>query len=193
MNVGILLFDEVEVLDFAGPFEAFAVTTDQTNHKVFNVFTVAEKTEISARNGLIVQSKYLLENAPHIDILIIPGGYGAETVELHNEKLKQWIKQRYQSSKITLSVCTGAFILAETGLLNGLSATTHWMDLQRFEEDYPQINVIKNVRYVDQGRLISSAGISSGIHASLYTISKLVNREIAMDTAKRMEFDTHFD
>ena len=190
MNVGILLFDEVEVLDFAGPFEAFAITTDQNHQKIFNVFTIAEKEEISARNGLIVKSTYQLENTPSIDVLVIPGGYGAETVELYNRSLLDWIKQRHQTTKITLSVCTGAFILAETGLLDGLSATTHWMDLQRFEDDYPKINVIRNVRYVDQGQIITSAGISSGIHASLYVIATLFDRDIALDTANRMEFDT---
>lgn len=190
MNVGILLFDEVEVLDFAGPYEAFALTTDQHNQRIFNVFTVAEKEEISARNGLIVKSKFRLEDAPPIDILVIPGGYGAETVELYNTTLLNWIKQRHQTTKITLSVCTGAFILAETGLLDELAATTHWMDLQRLEDDYPKIQVIQNVRYVDQGQIMTSAGISSGIHASLYVIAKLTQREIALVTAKRMEFDT---
>ena len=117
MNVGILLFDEVEVLDFAGPYETFAVTIDNNNNKVFNVFTVAQKHEISARNGLLVTADYLLENSPHIDILVVPGGYGAETVELYNKTLLNWINLKHQTTNITFSICTGAFILAEAGLL----------------------------------------------------------------------------
>lgn len=189
MNVGILLFDEVEVLDFSGPYETFAVTLDNNNNKVFNVFTVAQKHEISARNGLLVTADYLLENAPHIDILVIPGGYGAETVELYNKTLLNWINLKHQTTNITFSICTGAFILAESGLLDGLNATTHWMDLSRLEGEYPNITVIKDVKFVDQGKIITSAGISSGINASLHIVSKVANREIALNTAKRMEFE----
>lgn len=189
MNVGILLFDEVEVLDFAGPYEVFAITTDDAHQKLFHVFTVAQKHEISARNGLVVKSDYLLAQAPHIDILVIPGGLGAETVELYNNELLAWIKATHQTTQLTCSICTGAFILAETGLLNGLEATTHWMDLARLETQYPEITVLKGVRYVDQGKIITAAGISSGIHASLYAVSKLTQRDIAVNTAKRMEFE----
>lgn len=189
MNVGILLFDEVEVLDFAGPYETFAVTIDNNNNKVFNVFTVAQKHEISARNGLLVTADYLLENSPYIDILVIPGGYGAETVELYNKTLLNWINLKHQTTNITFSICTGAFILAEAGLLDGLNATTHWMDLSRLENEYPNITVSKGVKFVDQGKIITSAGISSGINASLHIISKVATHEIALNTAKRMEFE----
>ena len=191
MNVAILLFDEVELLDFAGPYEVFAITRDHQNHKVFNVFTVAQKHEISARNGLLVKSDYLLDNCPDIDILVIPGGYGAETVELYNKALISWIKLKHHTANITFSICTGAFILAEAGLLDGLSATTHWMDLTRLEADYPNIKVIKEVKFVDQDKIITSAGISSGINASLYLVSKLASKEIALNTAKRMEFEVN--
>jgi transcriptional regulator GlxA family with amidase domain len=189
MNVGILLFDEVEVLDFAGPYEVFAITIDHDHKKIFNVFTVAQKHEISARNGLVVKSDYLLEQAPQIDILVIPGGYGAETVELYNTQLLDWIKEKHQTTQITFSICTGAFILAESGLLNGLNATTHWMDLSRLDAQYPQITVIKGVKFVDEHKIITAAGISSGINASLHIVSKLTHRKIALNTARRMEFE----
>ncbi|WP_281181682.1 DJ-1/PfpI family protein [Acinetobacter gandensis] len=89
-------------------------------------------------------------------------------------------------------MCTGAFILAEAGLLNGLKATTHWMDIARLKQDYPQIEVLSDVKYVDEGKIITAAGISSGINASLYIVAKLHGLEIAKQTAKRMEYDVEF-
>lgn len=93
-------------------------------------------------------------------------------------------------SNITFSICTGAFILAEAGLLDGLNATTHWMDISRLEAEYPKITVMKDVRFVDENKIITSAGISSGINASLYVVSKVTNRDVALNTARRMEFET---
>lgn len=192
MNVGILLFNEVEVLDFAGPFEVFSICSNTDQHKLFNVFTIAEQAEIHARNGLVVKSQYHLDNAPDIDILVIPGGFGAETVEMYNQPLLQWILHRHPHSQMTFSICSGAFILAEAGLLNGLKATTHWMDIPRLTQEYPQIEVLSDVKYVDEGKIITAAGISSGINASLYIVAKLHGLEIAKQTAKRIEYDAVF-
>ena len=192
MNVGILLFNEVEVLDFAGPFEVFSICSNAEQKKLFNVFTVSEHAQISARNGLQITSHYTLDTAPHIDILVIPGGLGAETVEMYNVPLRQWLLQRHAQAQRSFSSCTGAFILAEAGLLNGLKATTHWMDIARLTQDYPHIEVLSDVKYVDEGKIITAAGISSGINASLYIVAKLHGLEIAKQTAKRMEYDAAF-
>ena len=192
MNVGILLFNEVEVLDFAGPFEVFSICSDADQQKLFNVFTISQQTEIRARNGLMVHSHYHLDTAPQIDLLVIPGGLGAETVEMYNEPLRQWLLQRHAQAQLTFSICTGAFILAEAGLLNGLKATTHWMDIPRLTQEYPQIEVLSDVKYVDEGQIITAAGISSGINASLYIVAKLHGLDIAKQTAKRMEYDSEF-
>lgn len=192
MNVGILLFNEVEVLDFAGPFEVFSICSTDDQKKLFNVFTVSEQPEIIARNGLQVKSHYTFETTPQIDLLVIPGGLGAETVEMYNLNLRQWILQQHTHAQLTFSICTGAFILAEAGLLDGLKATTHWMDIARLKQDYPQIDVLTNVKYVDEGKIISAAGISSGINASLYIVAKLHGVDIAKQTAKRMEYDAVF-
>lgn len=192
MNVGILLFNEVEVLDFAGPFEVFSICSTDDQKKLFNVFTVSEQPEIIARNGLQLKSHYTFETTPQIDLLVIPGGLGAETVEMYNLNLRQWILQQHTHAQLTFSICTGAFILAEAGLLDGLKATTHWMDIARLKQDYPQIDVLTNVKYVDEGKIISAAGISSGINASLYIVAKLHGADIAKQTAKRMEYDAAF-
>jgi transcriptional regulator GlxA family with amidase domain len=189
ITVGILLFNEVEVLDFAGPYEVFSVAT-KDNLKLFNVITIGENTELlKARNGLKITPDYQFNNHPKLDLLIIPGGYGAEEIEIKNINLLNWIKKQSKQVKVLASVCTGALLLAESGLLENKEATTHWMDLDRLEKEYPKIKVIKDVKYVDQNEIITSAGISAGINMSFYIIKKLTSIKIVIDTAKRMEYD----
>ena len=190
-KIGILLFNEVEVLDFAGPFEVFSITTyPGFEEKPFIVKTVAEnKKVIKARNGLQVQPDYDFNDAPSFDILVVPGGFGAEEIEIHNQKVIRWIKESMKKVQLMASVCTGAFLLAQAGLLNGKRATTHWMDIDRLAKEYPQVVVEGNVKYVDQGNIITSGGISAGINMSFYLVKKLLGEEIAKTTAQRMEYD----
>ncbi|MEX6457495.1 DJ-1/PfpI family protein [Moraxella osloensis] len=193
LTVGICLFDEVEVLDFAGPFEVFSLAENEQGEKLFNVIVISQNNVIKARNGLTVLADYNLTNHPKIDVLVIPGGYGAEQIEIHNTVLLEWIKQQSNQVSILLSICTGVFLLAKIGLLDNLKATTHWMDVAQIQKDYPKIEVVTNQRYVDNGKIITSGGISSGIHASLYTVAKLSKIAMANETAKRMEFDFYLD
>lgn len=190
-NIGILLFNEVEVLDFAGPFEVFSITAcGECNEKPFSVHTVAQtKDLIKARNGLKIKPDYDFYDAPKFDILIIPGGYGAEEIEVHNPTVINWIKNSISNVDIMASVCTGAFLLAEAGLLDGKKATTHWMDIDRLENEYTQVKIQRNIKFVDESPIITSAGISAGINMSFYIIKKLLGEEIASATAKRMECD----
>ncbi|MBF4691533.1 DJ-1/PfpI family protein [Fusibacter ferrireducens] len=194
IHVGILLFNEVEVLDFAGPFEVFSIATHlNSNEKVFQVSTVGQTGDmILARNGLKVQPHFSFLNAPEFDVLIVPGGYGAEEIEIHNDTMIYWIQEREKQVKILASVCTGAFLLAEAGLLNGKKATTHWMDIDRLEKEYPHIQVKRSVKYVDEGHIITSGGISAGINMSFHLVEKLCNIEIARATAKRMAYEIDF-
>lgn len=190
-KVGILLFNEVEVLDFAGPFEVFSIATHPgSDDKLFTVKTVAQTKEIiKARNGLQVVPDLTFDEKPEFDILIIPGGYGAEQIEINNTTLIDWLREQLGCVDIMASVCTGAFLLAKAGLLNDKDVTTHWMDIDRLEEEFPLIRVRRNVKFVDQGQIITSGGISAGINMSFHIINRLVGKDVSRFTAKRMEYD----
>ncbi len=191
MTIGILLFDEVEVLDFAGPFEVFSLARRADGEKIFRVHTVAQtKRQIHARGGLFVVPEYDFATVPPLDALIVPGGWGAEEVELHNSAVLHFVNAIHDCPDATVaSVCTGAFILAEAGLLSGRAATTHWMDLDRLAREYPEVTVRRGVKFVDEGRVLTSGGISAGIHLALHLVSRWAGREAAVETARRMEYD----
>lgn len=194
-QVGILLFNEVEVMDFAGPFEVFSIARypghpDGDAVKPFVVKTVAQTKElIKTRYQLQVLPDFDFGAAPPFDILIIPGGYGAEEVEIRNPKLIAWIQQRAQQVQLLASVCTGAFLLAEAGLLDGKRATTHWLDIDRLAGEYPRVSVQRGVKYVDEGSVMTAGGISAGINLSFYIMEKLLGAAIAQTAARRMEYD----
>ncbi|ANF98331.1 DJ-1/PfpI family protein [Paenibacillus bovis] len=189
-NVGIFLFNEVEVLDFAGPFEVFSISVHSDGSKAFRVYTVSENGQmISARNGLQVQPEYSFATLPSVDILIIPGGYGAEEIEIHKPQVIEWIRSHAAQQRVVASICTGALLLAEASLLDGLSATTHWMDLERLERDYPKVQTRSGIKYVDEGQILTSGGISAGIHLSLHLVRRYTGIETAERTARRMEYD----
>lgn len=190
MQVGIFIFDNVEVLDFAGPYEVFtcASRVNQGETPLFNVFTVGETLKpIHARAGLKIDPDFSLENNPEIDCLIIPGG--VVSAELNKKNVIEWIAKQSLNTKITASVCTGAFLLAEAGVLEGKSATTHWEDIADLRATFPELTVKEGLRWVDEGPTVSSAGISAGIDMSLHLIERLKNRDLALRTAKQLEFD----
>ncbi|MEK5437467.1 MULTISPECIES: DJ-1/PfpI family protein [Paenibacillus] len=195
-SVGIFLFNDVEVLDFAGPFEVFSVTTYPDQHvgtpesNPFLVKLVSETGElVQACNGLKVQPDYSFDNAPYFDILVIPGGLGVREKEIYNEKVIQWISQRMGKVKLMTSVCTGALLLAKAGLLNGKMATTHWASYDRLENEFPAVTVKRNIKFVDQGNIVTSGGISAGINMTFHIVKQLLGSEIARTTAKTMEYD----
>ncbi|MFB0508460.1 MAG: DJ-1/PfpI family protein [Thermodesulfobacteriota bacterium] len=188
-NVAILIFDEVEVLDFCGPFEVFSVAGRGDNLNPFTVYTVAEESKpIMARNHLSVNPRYTIMDCPHPHILVVPGGYGTRR-EMHNATLIDWIKGRSQEAELVLSVCTGALLLAKAGLLEGMAATTHHSAIEFLKEVAPNTTIQEGKRIVDNGRIIVSAGISAGIDMSLYVISQLLGEEEALETARYMEYD----
>jgi transcriptional regulator GlxA family with amidase domain len=188
-NVAVLLFHEVEVLDFCGPFEVFSVTRNRDNSTPFNVYTVAENLEpIMARHDLSVNPRYTISGCPKPDILLVPGGYGTRK-EMHNRVLTDWIKGSFQGTELILSVCTGALLLAKAGLLDGLVATTHHGAIELLKEVAPNTTIDAAKRFVDNGKIILSAGISAGIDMSLYVVARLLGEEHAWETAQYMEYD----
>ncbi len=188
MNVGILIYPNVEVLDFAGPFEVLSTANRLSDkNEKFDVFIVSEHlSQVSARGGLKIMPDYACTEHPDIDVLMIPGG--VHTPQLSNPVLINWIKQTANQAKLIATVCTGVFLLAESGLINGHSVTTHWQDIDDLKIQYPQLDIISGQRWVESKRVISSAGISAGLDMSLYLVSKLLNLELAERTAKQMEY-----
>ena len=173
-NVAILIFDDVEVLDFAGPFEVFNVTGEVLEPPPFRVYTVAETDEaIKARGQLSINPHYTIHTCPPPDILLIPGGIGTRRL-LHNQVILDWIKAQADQVEYLLSVCTGALLLGQAGLLDGLNATTHHTTFDLLRQLAPSATVREDRRYVDNGRIITSAGISAGIDMALYVVHKLV-------------------
>lgn len=197
-NVAIFIFDDVEVLDFAGPFEIFSVCGLRSGgEKPFNVYTVAEKHNIRARNNLLITSNYLLADCPKPDIVLIPGGGGMHAdgspfgsrKEMYNEMLLNWIRKQNETAELMLSVCTGSLMLAKAGLLEGLEATTHWKAVEAMQAAAPNTKLFPEKRWVDNGRIILSAGVSAGIDMSLYVISKLLGKEVADENAQYIQYD----
>ena len=185
-EVAILIFDDVEVLDFCGPFEVFSVTGRPLGETPFKVYTVAEKSPVLTRGQLSVNPSYTLDQCPQPDILIVPGGSGTRR-EMHNQPLITWIKAYSEQAELILSVCTGALLLAKAGLLDGLTATTHHGALDLLKDIAPKTTV-HHKRFIDTGRVITAAGISAGIDMSLYVVSRLLGEEQAIQTAQQMEY-----
>jgi transcriptional regulator GlxA family with amidase domain len=188
-NTAILIFKDAEVLDFAGPFEVFNAANEASGKQLFNVFLAAEYQEIiEVKNGLRVIPDYTIESSPDPEIIIIPGGEGRK-VQMYNENILNWIKKKYSQLELLLSVCTGAFILGKTGLLDNIKATTHHASYDEFAETFPQTELVRNVKYVDNGKIITSGGISAGINMSLYVVGQIAGKDIAGKTAELMEYD----
>lgn len=188
-KLAILIFDEVEVLDFAGPFEVFAVARHhETGEPLFEVYTVAQKPTIRARNGLSVNATYTLDDCPTPDIFLVPGGQGVRQ-EITNPRVIDWIRSQASHAEQTLSVCTGAWLLGAAGVLAGLSATTYHTGFERLQEIEPTVSLQRGARWVDNGRVVTSAGVSAGIDMALYIIEKLFSPRQAQATADYMEYE----
>lgn len=192
-RVGIFVFPDVEVLDFAGPYEVFTTASrvfsreQPSAERPFEVFTLAEQAgPVTARAGLITLPDHGFASAPPIDLLIVPGG--VVTGEQGKPDVIRWLASTAATAKITAAVCTGAFLLAKAGLLDGRPATTHWEDQSDLRQDFPGLQVIDGVRWVDAGQYVTSGGISAGIDMSLHLVERLAGRELALRTARQMEF-----
>jgi transcriptional regulator GlxA family with amidase domain len=191
--VGILLFNDVEVLDFCGPFEVFSVTRLNEEKRrqepsPFSLVLVAEKKEpIVTAGGMRVLPDYDLEDCPQLDILVVPGGLGTRE-EINNARLLAWIADRSKRVETLASVCTGSMLLGKAGLLEGKRATTHWRALDWMQELFPTTKVERRLHFVEDGNLITSAGISAGIDMALKVVSSHFGEAVARTTARNMEY-----
>ena len=186
MNIGIYIYNQAEVLDFSGPFEVFSVANRLANLG-WNIWLVAEeKSLVEARGVFQVKPHYSIQNVPALDVLIVVGGVHSD--ELRKTEVINWIRKTTEKTQITASVCTGAFLLAEAGLLDGLEVTTHWEDIPDLQRNYPNLQVRKGVRWIEQGKLFTAAGISAGIEMSLELVARLAGAELAERTARQMEY-----
>jgi transcriptional regulator GlxA family with amidase domain len=197
LNVGILIFEEVEVLDFCGPFEVFSVAgrrqairagRDAKEETATNVYTIAKSSQIVRTSGnLMVQPHFSFENCPRLDVLVLPGGGGIRRI-IDDTVTMDWLARTTAQTALNASVCTGAFLLAQLGLLNKRKATTHKLGLERLAEEFPAIQLQRGVRWVDDGDIVTSGGISAGIDMSLHLIERLFDRELAEATVQHMEY-----
>ena len=179
MNVGIYIYDQAEVLDFSGPFEVFSTASRVCkNDNPFDVFLISESgNAISARAGYRVLPSYGFNDHPMIDVLIVAGGVHSN--EMNKSQVIEWIYQQSIHASITASVCTGAFLLAKAKVLKEHKVTTHWEDIAHLGSEFPQLDIIENVRWVDEGNIITSGGISAGIDMSLHLVSRLHSNDLA--------------
>ncbi|HEV3299451.1 MAG TPA: DJ-1/PfpI family protein [Planctomycetaceae bacterium] len=180
VTVAIMLFNGVEIIDYSGPWEIFGAVG-------FQVHTVAASSgPIRTAFGQRVIPDYTLENCPKTDILLVPGGGIQKAV--NHAHLIQWIRSRSQESQHVMSVCNGAFFLAKAGLLDGLSSTTIRSSLDRLAKVAPKTKVVRDRRYVDNGKIITTAGLSAGMDGALHLVAKIRGKDIARTTASQLEY-----
>jgi len=192
-RVGIVLFDEIEVLDFCGPFEVFSVTRlieekRREEPSPFEVLLIAEKdSPVVTTGGMKVIPHHTFETCPKLDILVVPGGWGTRK-ELKNLAMLDWLRIRASEVETLTSVCTGSMLLGFAGLLEGLHATTHWRSLDWMRESFPSVTVEYDKHFVEDGSVFTSAGISAGIDMALKVVARYCGDTIARTTAKHMEY-----
>ncbi len=191
MNVGIYIYDNAEVLDFSGPFEVFSTAARVSkNQDQLRVYLIGESGEtVVARAGFKVIPDYSINNHPALDLLVVVGG--VHTGEMEKNNVMAWIKQQCAQVALTATVCTGIFLLAKASDLSNTKVTTHWEDVPDLRQQFPELDVLENTRWVDAGNVVSSGGISAGIDMSLYLVERLYSRDLAEKTARQMEYDWH--
>ena len=186
-NLAILIFDGVQIIDYTGPYETFGHVYSEPG-PAFNIYTVSEKAgAITTSMGMSVNPKYNFENAPEPDVLVVPGGDVRGQTE--NAKVISWIQEKSKRAEIVMSVCNGAYILAKAGLLDGLEATTTAGLIPGLRQAAPKAKVVNDRRFVDNGKIITTAGLSSGIDGSLHVIERLFGLGTAQMAALGMEYN----
>jgi transcriptional regulator GlxA family with amidase domain len=196
--VGILIFDQVELLDVAGPFEVFSTThfvneqskdkKESSSSSAFRVMLVAEKLDqILTIGGLRLSPDVSFDTCPKLDLLIVPGGWGTRK-EVKNDNLVKWIASKSADTKITASVCTGSSLLGKAGLLDGCESTTHFQAFDFLRQSAPNTKIREDVLFTLTEPVFTSAGVSAGIDLALCIVSHFLGTEVGMATARHMEY-----
>ncbi|HEY0580474.1 MAG TPA: DJ-1/PfpI family protein [Candidatus Nitrosocosmicus sp.] len=191
--VGILIFNNVEILDVAGPFEVFSVTRINEHLRFeedspFKVMLIAENpNQILTVGGLHLTPDFTIDNCPKLDLLMVPGGMGTRT-EVNNSTLIKWISNQNGKTKLIASVCTGSSLLGRAGLLDGHDATTHWRSFDFLLESAPKAHILKNVLFTLEEPVFTSAGVAAGIDLALYIVSYFWGVDVGQATARHMEY-----
>jgi transcriptional regulator GlxA family with amidase domain len=192
-RIGIIIFNDIEVLDFCGPFEVFSATRlDEDRRREepspFEVILIAQfEDPVVTAGGMKVLPHFTFNTCPHLDILVVPGGMGTRR-EMKNEAMLSFVISRSEHVDTLASVCTGSLILGNAGLLDGLRATTHWGSLGLMRELFPKVAVDPESHVVEQGKVITSAGISAGIDLALRVVARYCGESVARSTARHMEY-----
>lgn len=189
LSIGIAIFDGAEELDFAGPWEVLAFWAQYWPEDDVSVFTVArENRPIKAAKGLRVLPDHTWDSAPEMDVLVYPGGQGTR-VQVKDDAVQGWIKKIQASGALMTSVCTGALVYAGAGFLKGRPATTHWENFDELLAIDPSIRTDKKSRFVDDGDVITAAGVSAGIDMALHLVARLHSKERAKQVRKGIQYD----
>ncbi len=184
-NLGIIIFDNVEDLDFTGPLEVFGTTSHLKPNSLYPFTIQRDGREVKTVNGLRVRPDYSFQECPRLDILLVPGGMGTRT-EMKDPETLEFVKRNAVTCELVLSVCTGALVLAAAGILNGKRATTHWAVLDQLRA-FPHVTVDQS-RYVRDGKIVTSAGVSAGIDMALYITKELYGASVCEEVARDIEY-----
>ncbi len=191
VQIGIFIYPEAEVLDFSGPFEIFTTANRLLETALFDVTLIApQQGVVPTRGGFNVIADFGIDDHPKLDLLIVVGGYHNKVVQ--DTDVIDWLKQQAESVPLLSSVCTGVFLWAEAGILQGKEVTTHHQDMDDLRRQYPSLTVLPGRRWVEQDNFISSAGISAGIDMSLRWLERLHSTELAQKTARQMEVRSQY-
>ena len=181
VKVAILMFDGVQIIDFAAPYEVF----EQAG---FTVYTVSkEGKQVTATQGLRTLVDHSFASAPAANIVVVPGGHIHDAEK--DAATLDWIRRQAGPADHVLSVCTGSFILGSTGLLDGKSATTFHRSFEGMAKQFPKVHIVSDQRWVDSGKIVTSAGLASGIDASLHVVAEVRGMNVARSVAMRLEYD----
>lgn len=186
-NLAIFIFNGVQIIDYTGPFEVFGQAREGRQH-LFNVYTVAEKADaITTNMGMTVVPKYTFDNAPKADVILLPGG--GVGPHLDNPRVIRWVQERAAEAEYVMSVCNGAFYLGKAGLLDGKTATTYYGLIDELKQLAPKARVVTDQRFTDNGKIITTAGLSSGIDGALHLVERISGRGRAQEIALNMEYN----